>query len=305
MKIISKYKDYYDFAIFEYARPLDDYKEKIYNREFLLKAIEYDFEPIDFDLKGVREGYDGWDKRYYSDIKSKWWNKIKAEFGFESATLSINCCCLFVCGKAFPFLELKVKAPNIYVPYVAEIKLVLAKSFDGTAFKELKDSEIKEWAKTVPVEFSKAYFSYEEFVLDVDIVEPTKKSTWYYRENKDINKKIKYFFESYKKDYTDLHIKLDCPIAMISFDTEKRWNYNGGANKYANSNHSVACNPYLAQYNFMRIMPAPIIYQEIEMFLGNALVKDLMPPSHQSDLDKVTAKGFCPKTSFRKAKTKL
>jgi len=37
---------------------------------------------------------------------------------------------------------------------------------------------------------------------------------------------------------------------------------------------------------------------EIDMFLGNILVKEIMPPMHQTDIDKLTAHGFDAKTSL-------
>ena len=61
-------------------------------------------------------------------------------------------------------------------------------------------------------------------------------------------------------------------------------------------------NPCLREFDFARIMPSTTIYQEIEMFLGNVLVKDSMPPSYQSDIEKVVSHGFDPKISFRKRK---
>ena len=58
----------------------------------------------------------------------------------------------------------------------------------------------------------------------------------------------------------------------------------------------------MRELDFARMTPPTTIFQEIEMFLGNVLVKDIMPQSDQSDIEKIISHGFDRKISFRKQK---
>ena len=103
------------------------------------------------------------------------------------------------------------------------------------------------------------------------------------------------FFDYYKgKDFTKMHVQADSPIILTFFDCKYVC--------YNNYKIELIKNPCLRELDFARIMPSTKIYQEIEMFLGNELVKDIMPSSYQSDIEKIISHGFDTKISFRKRK---
>ncbi|MDR2047258.1 MAG: hypothetical protein LBP79_05130 [Clostridiales bacterium] len=138
--------------------------------------------------------------------------------------------------------------------------------------------------------FFKTYFSVEEFRGDISEAEPTRIRQRYY--DGGIFRDAKGFFEFYTgKDFTPLHLRLDCPLTL--FVKKEAWR-TGQETEY-----EFMLNQMLSEFDFMRIVGAETLFQELE-FLGGVLVKDEMPFSPQSDFDKLTAHGFDPKSSFRK-----
>jgi hypothetical protein len=89
----------------------------------------------------------------------------------------------------------------------------------------------------------------------------------------------------------ELHRLLNCPVFML----RPFW-----------KDIEVTLNPNLRkETDFAKIMPPPIIFQEIEMYLGNQMVVTMDPNDiTMSDVDKVTAHGFDAKWSFRKEPVK-
>jgi len=241
MKIISDFKDYYDAVNLDYGEPDKTYREKVYVRTTEeVKILDVFGRPLN-----RRERRLSW--------SGLWGN------------------CLFVCGKAYPFLyERKFRKQWNY------------------GFK-LSD-EIVEKDK----ELDKTFFSIEDFEINNKPENPEKFINrkfykTYCRNIEDDRRNHKKFFDYFRgKDITELHVFYDCPI-LLAF-------YGGG---YLDR---IIKNPCLKKYGFEKVMSPIEIFQEIEMFLGNVLVKDTMPPSHQSDIEKIISHGFDPETSFRKPK---
>jgi len=155
---------------------------------------------------------------------------------------------------------------------------------------EKKDKEIAD--KDQDHNFFKTYFTFEEFIDDITV----KKRKRYGWDTFNYNN-MKEFYEYYKgRDYAELHLNLDSPLLLTFFHKSNKYRH------WATDKYEFMCSPNLQEFGFMRVMPAETVYQEIDMFLGNILVKDIMPPLYQSDIDKLTAHGFDPKTSFRKPK---
>lgn len=172
----------------------------------------------------------------------------------------------------------------------------------------IKDSKINvqsnehwlnEWRES-DFNFFKTYFSLKEFFEDIAFEKNKSRhfenNHWVIlSEDAYVQRELKQFFAFYEgKDFTDLHLKLDSPILMTLFQEK---NY-----KYGNLRHDYEflINPNLYELDFAKAMPGEILLQELEMFLGNVLVKDVMPQCFQSDIDKIVSHGFDPKTSFRK-----
>ena len=192
------------------------------------------------------------------------------------------CGCIFVCGKAYPFLyekedvteEVKSdKIPKILYKIVGERKY-----FKKIWFSEEEYELGKKQKKSEKPKRRKDFISFEI-------------------EEKKARQKIKNFFEYYKgNDFTKMHVQVDSPLILTFFTYFHIWAKN---NK---EELEIIKNPCLRELDFARIMPPTTIFQEIEMFLGNVLVKDVMPMSYQSDIEKVVSHGFDKKISFRKRK---
>ena len=303
MKIISQFTDYYDFANATFVEKTYDYREIQYNRKFETKTIEYNLPS--YSKLGS--------SLYYleKDIYSVWFKGMSEKFKFSLEDIKFKTKCLFICGRAYPFIELVAIAPvkaskyNTFKEFIG--KVVLAKEFNGITFITKKDNELQqELIKGNSLKFIKYYFSLREFLEDILFSEPNRKwgDTASNKRQKDLENSLKQFFGDKSGDFTELHIKLDTPLICLDFSSTKLNKWGNTLSRNDNDNlYSVEINPLLQQYNFTKLMQAPTLYQEIEMFLGNALVKDIMPGSFQSDLDKLTAKGFDPKFSFRKCKS--
>ena len=103
------------------------------------------------------------------------------------------------------------------------------------------------------------------------------------------------FFGEYS-DMTQLCLQLNTPIILVC---PRSPNYQAGKDRpYRN----VAINVKLSKWGFHQVMSAPEIYQVLDTFVSNVLVKDQMPPTPQTDIEKVEAHGFDKKTSFRNVK---
>jgi len=66
-----------------------------------------------------------------------------------------------------------------------------------------------------------------------------------------------------------------------------------------NHNRFLVINPRLHDYGFEKTLDPYTIYQELEMFLSNALVNVDSPQTNQSSEEKILSHGFDLKTSFR------
>ena len=295
MRIISNFKDYYDFAA---AAARDrDFREVVYLRKTELKMEEIALQTFEY-IRHTNRYYASNDK-----IISKWWENNEKTLTLPNMPSSVRAGCFFVCGKAYPFLFLRDTATIGTEGKSGQVRL--SKNFSETikhGIDRKKDRAIWEKDKKYEDEFNffKTYFTEEEFLDDI-IIEEHSWNSRYSRNDNTLRKKLKYFFEYYDgKDFTELHLRLDCPLLLTVFHNNGRkfgdWQENSP------KDYEFILNPNLYEFDFMRVMSGELLAQEIEMFLGNTLIKDIMPPSYQSDLDKVTSHGFDPKISFRKYK---
>ncbi|MCL2798038.1 MAG: hypothetical protein FWD58_08310 [Firmicutes bacterium] len=283
MKIISEFKDYYDYIAAAFGTGAQDegYKEKVYLRKPALKIAATDLKPASC-----------WALRHKNRFISKWWSSNAQTFSLSEVPGGVRGGCIFVCGKAFPFLFTRGvagKTVNNKTGGIAMSRVFNEAMADSIAGELSKAHKGKAFCSDTDYNFFKTYFSYEEFIADVAIERDEDDGCWRPIRPGDY-RDIRAFFDFYAdKDFTELLIRLDCPLAVTIF-----------LRKGKNEGFEFVLNPNLNEFGFMRMSPAHIMYQELELFVGNVLVKDLMPFSYQSDLDKLTARGFDPKISFRK-----
>jgi len=290
VKIISNFKDYYDYAGFS-GGGADDagYKEKVYLRKPQLVMTEADIEVPYLRL-------------YPSDrIFSRWWKENRQTLGLTDYAERLGAGCLFICGKAYPFLFLRGNSKSNQVMHSKNFNEMIADSYENEVIAEQikrRESNIQREAK---YNFFKLYYSFDAYKNDISIIEPQFwRRKWYRRLNQEDNKQLAQFFDHYKdRIFTNLHLKLNCPVVLTLFVSKR----NRGLDKELRE-YEFLCNPCLQEFGFLRIMPAEQLYQEIEMYLGNILVSDIMPISPQSDVEKIASHGFDTRLSFRKSKSK-
>lgn len=103
------------------------------------------------------------------------------------------------------------------------------------------------------------------------------------------------FFGEYP-DMTSLCLELDSPVILVS--PRNSFYRPDNSRPYRN----ITINPKLSDWDFQSIMGSPEIYQMIDTFVSNILVKDEMPISEMTNDEKIQSHGFDKVTSFRKGK---
>ena len=286
MKIISNFKDYYDYAGFSDGGTQDaDYKQRTYFRKPELVLAEA--EALELPHLGF----------YPSDrIFSRWWKQNRQALNLTDFAERLGAACLFICGKAYPFLFLRGSSKSTQIIHSKIFNDAIVGSYEKELKKEQRQPDPR---NEEDFNFFKPYYSFEEFEKAVYIEQQIWRSPRYRRLNQDDYKKTVQFFEFYKnKDFASLHLRLNCPIILTLFVCKRSRGLARELREF-----EFLCNPNLQEFGFIRIMPAELLYQEIDMYLGNILVNDPMPICFQTDLEKIAAHGFDIKTSFRKPKS--
>ena len=88
-------------------------------------------------------------------------------------------------------------------------------------------------------------------------------------------------------DWTDVFIQIDAPVFI--YRTENYWR---------RQDVQLMTNPQLGYYKFASVKDPFTAYQEIAMFIGNQLAKQI-DPQPLSDKDRLVAHGMDPTWSFR------
>ncbi|MDO8640104.1 MAG: hypothetical protein Q7R33_01010 [Nitrosarchaeum sp.] len=148
----------------------------------------------------------------------------------------------------------------------------------------------------------KLYVSYEidvgigqrtEYVFDKTIIENfmSKSCSKKYRYNSlsDIRKLNQAYQELKNVDFNKVSIGLKTPVILMkhSYENEDRIVY--------------VKDPFLKEYNFVKVLDPFTMYQTLSMFVGNFLIEQSKPIWPISDNLKAQSKGF-DKYSFRKRK---
>ena len=107
-----------------------------------------------------------------------------------------------------------------------------------------------------------------------------------------IRKPIADVLSSLKK-LNKIHYDYKVPVFMLYPDAE---------DKEEKGKHTITLNPVLKPFGLSKLLPAPNLYQTIDMFLGNNLVESINNSVKNTGDDKVliASKGFDTKKSFRK-----
>ena len=98
------------------------------------------------------------------------------------------------------------------------------------------------------------------------------------------------------KAIMDLHFTTGCPVLTIDWDPSEKDRYRRQL--------VGLMNPRLADIQFYRVMPAPLVFQELSMFIGGVLSNNDRPEPVDNKY-KILAHGFDLKDSFRKGPTKV
>lgn len=100
------------------------------------------------------------------------------------------------------------------------------------------------------------------------------------------------FFTKDYPDMTNLCIDHNTPVILIS----PEWpGYKNKDKTFRTCTKDVN----LKEYGLSKVFTAPEIYQILDVFVSNVLVKDEMPMSPMSNEEKIQSHGFDKKTSFR------
>lgn len=98
-------------------------------------------------------------------------------------------------------------------------------------------------------------------------------------------------------DLTNLHTKFNSPVLRITVHKTSGW-----SEKNRMITYKVEKDPILQLLNFQTVVDPYTVTQEIEMFVGGVLSNQQPQPLQTSDKDRLLAKGFDAKVSFRHRK---
>lgn len=147
-------------------------------------------------------------------------------------------------------------------------------------------------------EFYKYYYFQDQIYWEWEKLKPIYES--YLR--KVNNWKTKLYFR--KKTRRQRKFSQEWGFNKINTDSYKKYFRKYQTPYFHVYTNGIVINPPLKKYEFYKIKPPPQCYQEIEAYLFGVIseAREKVPPV--SDKDLLLAKGFDPKTSFRKEKRK-
>jgi len=231
MKIISKFRDYYD-GYANYSN--EDVKVKVWVRK------EEDIEISKYKLVVLEE------------------KKMRTSLNYEAGYI-------IIAGKVYPFVSHYKDGGWKWIDGIY--------SYIGSKTDYFFDTKsLKEERKDYQNEKSK-YWRYDTFG----------------------DRNLNNFFNTEYPDMTDLCIEYDTPIIAIRPESSQ---YKNGIKTFRTCYKNIN----LKEHGLTKLFTAPEIYQIIDVFVSNVLVKDEMPISEMTDAEKIQSHGFDKKTSFRKGK---
>lgn len=273
MKVFGKEKDFYDSAL-DYTNR----EQETWFREFKIFKLNKTLE------KEMPDKY----SQLLDVVNCVEWNHINSTISYNNKTelfkpdaytsnLYIGNGFILFAGKFYPFIKISDNEKHSEVFYDSE-------SF----FKRMEALDLSE-----ELEYrEKRYYYFDKF----------RRLT--------LREKVERTFEidSSKTDLNILHIKLNNPILICDFLVNKKlykdshFVLDSGGLFSHNFNHIIESGR-LNDYQFIKVFDPHTFVQELEMFMGNVLIKRDPEPVF-TDKDKIHSHGFDNKTSFRKGKTK-
>lgn len=253
MKIISKFKDYYDGATFGVY---DD--DLIYARKEIEKHVIH-LAPINRLPSFPR----------YIDPE-----KIK-QLSFPGDANSIEPFIICFCGKLYPIVSICKKELIMYLDTLrGDRKMVSHRVFSTLEELEENIDSNPDVYGFSPVKRVRAYKASSTYSYELT--------------------HFKDFFELSGKD-TDINERYNSPIVVIEFLCKRT---------RALSEYVFRVDTNLEQYGFARLVPPPIAYQEIAMWLATNKKSEEADMAVVTDECRIQQHGF-DKSSFRKSPTKV
>lgn len=195
--------------------------------------------------------------------KGECWYTLRRKWAVFMQNARSSECIISVAGKAFcGFVVNEQKDESDY-----RFRMTYAKEIDKPAFIHDKQS----YLRTLP----------EDYVL-------TKEEEEFFIGLKQLNGLLR---------MDEIHQKYKAPILRISVDDKEMFPAKGKGVRYC-----VERNPHLLLLNFQKVVDPYTLAQEVEMYVGGVLGNTTPPPQETSDKDRLLAKGFDAKISFRHRK---
>lgn len=272
MKVLGKEKDYYDSALDyssqeqqEWFRDIKIYalNDEMSNKDLYKKLIDFKNK-----IGLMYFAFNNAKHPLFSNWKNSYSNKSMISSGFIAFS-----------GKIYPFVKLTDDDKETEVFYDHESLLRYLVANDSAHILD---------------EGAQHYFKYE-FGCFVG-------------RRTSINERIKKFFETKNfPDTTEFHIDVNSPLVIFDEHLHKalfRDSYFTYGDKYRSSTNRdgfALFSGRLRDYQFIKVLDPHSFVQELEMFMGNVLLKRDPEPVF-TDKDKIQSHGFDEKISFRKRK---
>lgn len=273
MKVTGREKDYYDSALDYSAQEQQEWFRdiKIYNIDFM---EESEFKDLFVKLKKKIK----FDSISFSNINKLGFNNHYQDYvgGFclSSGFISFS-------GKIYPFIKLtdNLKILEVFYNYDSLFRFLEANDCLSILDKE------------------RVISLFDRFRLGIKKGEAVGKWIESYLGRVDF------------PDTSEFHVSLNTPV--IIFDqsistrlySESHFAYDNKFKSSASTEGFVLLSGRLSDYQFIKVLDPYLFVQELEMFMGNFLVKRDPEPEF-TDKDKIQSHGFDDKISFRKEKTK-
>ncbi len=247
MRIISKFKDYYDSAAFSFG---------------------YDSDP---NIKYIRETseYFKYNRFYYQNDKPEkfYYQNVEAYEKYIASEICTYTGVIFFCGKAYQYFDI----PLSYMPYNSKfIVFGIDKLLGILSSEAFIEARIKEASENLDCN---AHWVRKDIKKLHDEFLSRKQSFKMYEQEK-------FTFKDVYDIGDDFFKEMDCPIMQLD------------------NNGYFTKNPNLGKIKFQQVIDPYTAFQEIEMYLGNNLAKQMDPDVKMSDEVKAEIHGF-DKWSFR------
>lgn len=272
MKVLGKEKDFYDAAL-DYS----NVEQETWFRDIKIFKINNDLKEASPEKHEVFLNL-----KKAVGLKSLDFKLDRSDFwGNETPYLKLNVSNGFIlfAGKVYPFIKATDNDKRVEVFYDAE-----------TFIKRMESVGLQEYLNQ---KTERRWWS------DVKFNHMT------------LREKVEHIFSANHEqtDYNQFHIELNNPIIIFDYNINKpfykKTYFQFNADKWDGQSNLgyILESGRLSDYLFIKVFDPHSFVQELEMFMGNILIKRDPEPIF-TDQDKIQSHGFDKKTSFRKGKSK-